>query len=92
MSLYGVGLNVQAEKILTDFRLFVSKQKGALNIRQLGAIFRGLDETRSGQLDFEYFTKGLNAFGFFQKKIDYQCLLKFYSKNGDGLIYYGDFL
>ena len=33
MSLYGVGLNVQVEKIQTDFRLFVSKQKGALNIR-----------------------------------------------------------
>lgn len=92
MSLYGVGLNVQVQKINTEFRLYISKQKGGLNIRSLKEVFTQFDANRNGKLDIDEFQRGLNKFGFFLKKVDYQCLLKFYDVDHDGHINFSEFL
>lgn len=55
MSLYGVGLDVQVEKINTELRLFVSRQKGGLSLRNLSKIFDSVDRNRNGKLDLEEF-------------------------------------
>ena len=39
MALYGVGLNVNINRILTDFKLYLAKVKGGYNIRNLFKIF-----------------------------------------------------
>ncbi|KAL4453685.1 hypothetical protein ABPG74_009581 [Tetrahymena malaccensis] len=92
MSLYGVGLNVQVDRIKTEFRLYVSKQKGGLNVRNLRRIFEQLDYQQSGQLNLDDFKAGLNKFGFFLKNVDYQCLLKYFDVEQNGHVSYLGFL
>ncbi len=51
MSLYGVGLNVQVKRIINDFKLYVSKQKGGVSIRNLKKVFHEYDKNGNGKLD-----------------------------------------
>ncbi|EGR29905.1 EF hand family protein [Ichthyophthirius multifiliis] len=88
MSLYGVGLNTNLQRINIEFRLYLSKYNGKLNIRNLIRLFQQLDVHNVHRLNLELIQKGLNQFGFFLPKVDYQCLLKYYDRNNEGLINY----
>lgn len=63
-----------------------------MNVRNLEAIFNQFDVNRNGKLDLLEFENGLNKFGFFLKKTDYQCLLRFYDVDHDGHINFPEFL
>ena len=91
MSLYGVGLNVQCQKIHLDLKLHIAKQGGA-TIKNLEKIFHQMDKNGNHKLDIKEFEKGLAAFGFFPKVVDLQCLMKFYDQNKDGHIDFEEFI
>ena len=73
MALYGVGLNVNVNRILQDLKLFVSKIKGGLNIRSLFNILES--KSTHGHITPEnlekrylfYYSVSINLDSFFLK-------------------------
>jgi len=62
MSLYGVGLDIEVQKINTQFKMQIQK-RGGLGIRSLGVIFRRMDLNGNKKLDISEFTEALAAYG-----------------------------
>ena len=89
--LYGVGLNIECQRINTEFKMKIAKQ-GGLGIRSLAVIFRRMDHNGNKKLDLNEFTEALGTFGLFPKKVDVQALMKFYDVDGDGNITYEEFI
>jgi calcyphosin len=89
--LFGVGLNIEINKINTNFKMQIAK-KGGIGIRSLGVIFRRMDVNGNRKLDAGEFTEALATFGLFPSKVEIQALLKHYDVDGDGNITYEEFL
>ena len=62
--LFGVGLQVEVNKINNGFRMTLAK-RGRVNAHTIGAVFRELDTNGNGSLDPAEFEKGLAQFGLF---------------------------
>ena len=62
--LFGVGLQVEVNKINNGFRMTLGK-RGRVNAHTIGAVFRELDTNGNGSLDPAEFEKGLAKFGLF---------------------------
>ena len=89
--LYGVGLNIEVNRINTEFKMKIAKM-GGLGIRSIGRIFRRMDHNGNKKLDIGEFEEALATFGLFPKKVDLQALMKFYDIDGDGNITYEEFI
>ena len=89
--LFGVGLNIEVNRINTEFKMKIAKS-GGLGIRSLGVIFRRMDFNGNKKLNMEEFTEALATFGLFPKVVDIQALMKFYDVDGDGNITYEEFV
>lgn len=89
--LYGVGLNIEVNRINDNFKMQIAK-RGGLEIRNLGVIFRRMDVNGNKKLDFEEFTEALNTFGLFPAVIEIQALFKAYDVDDDGNINFEEFL
>ena len=91
MALYGVGLNVQVEKIHLDLKLHIAKS-GGTSLKNLQRIFEKADTNGNHKLSLKEFEKALAGFGFFPKVTDLQALLKYYDKSGDNQIDLDEFV
>lgn len=91
MALYGVGLNVNVERIHLDLKLHIAKTSGA-SLKNLRRIFEKSDTSGNHKLNQKEFEKALAAFGFFPKVVDLQALMKYYDKNGDGEVDFEEFI
>ena len=89
--LYGVGLNIEVNRINTEFKMKIAKM-GGLGIRSIGRIFRRMDHNGNKKLDIGEFEEALATFGLFPKKVDLQALMKYYDIDGDGNISYEEFI
>jgi len=67
--LFGVGLDIEVNKINAQFKMQIVK-KGGIGIRSLAVIFRRADTNGNKKLDIEEFTEALAAFGLFPKKVE----------------------
>jgi Ca2+-binding EF-hand superfamily protein len=63
MSLYGVALDIEVKRILTQFKILLQKKNGA-NVRSLEQIFHKYDKNGNKKLDKEEFTNALADFGY----------------------------
>jgi hypothetical protein len=61
MSLFGVGLNIEVNRINTQFKMQIQK-RGGIGIRSLATIFRRMDYNGNKKLDIQEFTEALNSF------------------------------
>ena len=84
-------MNIEVNRINTDFKMKIAKQ-GGLGIRSLGVIFRRMDFNGNKKLNQEEFTEALATFGLFPKVVEIQALLKYYDIDGDGNITYEEFI
>jgi calcyphosin len=89
--LYGVGLNVEVNRINCQFKMKLAKM-GGLGIRSLGVIFRRFDHNGNKKLDKDEFTEALAACQIFPKVVEIQALMKYYDVDGDGNVSYEEFL
>ena len=89
--LYGVGLNIEINRINTEFKMKIAKL-GGLGIRSIGVIFRRMDTNGNKKLNKEEFTEALATFGIFPKVVEIQALMKYYDIDGDGNITYEEFI
>ena len=89
--LYGVGLNIEVNRINTQFKMQLAKM-GGLGIRSLGVIFRRFDLNGNKKLDKDEFTEALAACRIFPKVVEVQALMKYYDIDSDGNITYEEFL
>ncbi len=62
MSLYGVGLDIEVKRIVTNFKILLQKKNGVA-IRSLADIFRRADKNHNKFLDQNEFTNALAEFG-----------------------------
>ena len=62
MSLFGVALSVEVNRINTQFKIFLQK-KGGIGIRSLASIFRKADKNGNKKLDQAEFTQALSELG-----------------------------
>ena len=81
--LFGVGLQVEINKINNSFRMILAK-RGRVNAHTIGAVFRDLDANGNYLLEPAEFEKGLARFGLFPTKVQLQALFKYYDVNQDG--------
>ena len=89
--LFGVGLQVEVNKINNGFRMTLAK-RGRVNAHTIGAVFRELDTNGNGSLDPAEFEKGLAKFGLFPSIVQLQSLFKYFDLNQDGNISYEELL
>lgn len=89
--LFGVGLNVEVNRINTQFKMQIAK-KGGIGLRTLAVLFRRADHNGNKKLDREEFTECLASYGLFPKVVEIQALFKFYDIDGDGNITYEEFV
>lgn len=89
--LFGVGLNIEINRLNTEFKMKIAKQ-GGLGIRSIGVIFRRMDTNGNKKLNQEEFTEALATFGIFPKVVEIQALMKYYDIDGDGNITYEEFI
>lgn len=62
MSLYGVGLDIEVKRIVTNFKILLQKKDGVA-IRSLADVFRRADKNHNKVLDQNEFTNALAEFG-----------------------------
>jgi hypothetical protein len=62
MSLFGVGLDIEVNRINTQFKMQIQK-RGGIGIRSLAVIFKRMDYNGNKKLDIQEFTEALNSFG-----------------------------
>ena len=75
--LFGVGLNIETNRIINDFRMQLQKKKGlALRALSLALYARG-DHLSSDDLE-----KVLASFNIFPTKVQLQTLMKSFDDNG----------
>lgn len=64
--LFGVGLQIEVQRIQVNFRMILAKKGGVSN---LATCFREMDINGNGCLDPEEFEKGLSKLGLFPTKV-----------------------
>lgn len=62
MSLYGVGLDIEVQRILTQFKILMQK-KGGMGVRSMAKTFRAADKNKNKKLDRDEFANALASFG-----------------------------
>lgn len=75
--LYGVGLNIECNRLINDFRMKLQKKQG-LPLRAIGLCFWSKG-ARLSQADFE---KCLAEFNIFPTKVQLQTLMKGFGQDG----------
>lgn len=68
------------------------KARGAHGIRQLGQVFRRIDNSGDKKLDRTEFQWGLRENGHVLSPSEFERIFKFFDKNNDGKIGYDEFL
>lgn len=75
--LFGVGLNIETNRIINDFRMHLQKKQG-IALRSLSlTLYKAGSELTSAQLE-----KCLGAFCIFPTKVQLQTLMKSFDCNG----------
>jgi hypothetical protein len=62
MSLFGVGLDIEVQRINTQFKIFLQKKNG-VGIRSLASIFRKCDLNGNKKLEKDEFINALAEIG-----------------------------
>lgn len=68
------------------------KARGAHGIRQLGQVFRRIDNSKDQKLDRTEFQWGLRENGHVLSPSEFERIFKYFDKNNDGKIGYDEFL
>jgi Ca2+-binding EF-hand superfamily protein len=89
--LFGIGLQVEVNKINMSFRMQLAK-RGLAAFKHLNKVFHEMDSNGNGFLDYKEFERGLAALGLFPSKVQLQTLFKVYDSNQDGKISYEEFV
>jgi|688.fasta_scaffold609473_1 hypothetical protein len=76
-NLFGVGLNVECNRIITAIKMHLQK-KGGIGLRALAIVLHKADLTSCGHLTPNDFEKTLNNFGLFLSKVEMQILVRAY--------------
>lgn len=91
MALYGVGLDVEVQKINNQFKMYI-KSRGGIGIKSIGRIFRRFDTNGNKKLDMTEFEEALAECKLFPSIVELQALMKYYDVDNDGNITYEEFL
>jgi Ca2+-binding EF-hand superfamily protein len=87
--LFGVGLQIEIQRIQVQFRMILAKKGGVHN---LATCFEQMDANGNGLIEFEEFEKGLKQLGLFPTKVQLQTLFKYYDSDASGCISYNEFI
>jgi Ca2+-binding EF-hand superfamily protein len=68
------------------------KARGSHGIRQLGQVFRRIDNSKDHKLDRSEFQWGLRENGHVLSPSEFERIFKYFDKNNDGKIDYDEFL
>ncbi len=79
--LYGVGLNIEVKRVLTQLKLKIAK-RGGIGMRALAMHLARADPTGSKQMDAEEFESALAAFNLFPTKVELQSFMKAFGAEG----------
>ena len=80
--MYGVGLNIETNRILCDMRMVLQKKQG-IALRQLSLCLYAADAQKSGALSPREFEKVLAHMQLFPSKVQLQALVKAFNSNGN---------
>lgn len=82
MAFFGVELNAQINKILTNIKLTLNKNKYYPNFRTIYRAFVNFDSEQSGIVNIEQMDKALQKNGIFLKKYELQAIQKAFNEDG----------
>jgi hypothetical protein len=92
MSLYGVQLNVNIERVLHTIRIAYSKTNGCLGLRKLHLLLLQFDAKASKEVSGTDFEEALRQIGAMFRKADIQALVMGFPGKAPGSIRYNCFL
>jgi len=79
--LFGVGLNIETNRIITDFRMHLQKKQG-MALRSLSIRMHKADAQQCGHLTSAQLEKVLGSFAIFPTKVQLQTLIKSFESEG----------
>lgn len=79
--LFGVGLNIETNRIITAFRMQMQKMQG-IALRSLSILLHKADQSGAGLLTLKQFEKVLSNFAIFPTKVQLQTLVKSFECEG----------
>jgi Ca2+-binding EF-hand superfamily protein len=86
------GITREAPNQVLDKIKSTLKARGAHGIRQLGQVFRRIDNSKDHKLDRTEFQWGLRENGHVLSPSEFERIFKFFDKNNDGKVDYDEFL
>jgi len=79
--LFGVGLNIETNRIITDFRMQLQKKQG-MALRSLSICLYKADSQQCGRVTSAQLEKVLASFAIFPTKVQLQTLMKSFESEG----------
>lgn len=92
MSLYGVGIDIEINRLVDDIRMKLYSIYGCYGIRQLYKGYIHTDIDNKGYVSIHTFVGVLNRLGIFIRQQDYQAICKYYRYDDDSNVDYVSFI
>ena len=85
MAFYGVGIDSEVARLITEIKMKLANKYGCYGLRQLDLALKQLDRNTRGSVNGNDFIQTLNSLGVFIRQIDNQALTKYFGRESNSI-------